>query len=260
MIKVICSLSVLFSVVGFTQTTVLFEDFSNGIPSNWAIVNQDGNTPDAAVSAFTSAWISYESTTDTSAASTSYYTNGEAAEDYIILPRQSLLLHSKLSWEARSVDASFPDSYYVLLSTTDSLIGSFTDTLLNVINENYAWNRKSVLLDTMGFANQDVYIAFCNYTTDGFILELDDVQLEVSDFTSIATEELPILTIYPNPTSEVLNISFEGTFNAAILNMDGSLIKSSSKNAIDVSELAVGTYIIKLISESGVQTQSFIVK
>jgi hypothetical protein len=260
MLRLICSFSLIVSTLGFAQTTVLFEDFTNGIPSNWAIVNQDGNTPEAAVSNFTNAWISYETSSDTSAASSSFYTNGEAAEDYIILPKQSLLAHSKLSWEARSVDPSYPDSYYVLLSNTDSLIGSFTDTLLNVINEYYSWSRKSILLDTAGFVNQDVYIAFCNYSTNGFILELDNVQLEVSDFTSI-NELKPIsFSIYPNPATEMINIDFSGDFEASIYSIDGQLLSTSTENKIDVSALSKGSYVVQLTSANETTAQSFIIK
>ncbi|MEO9533288.1 MAG: choice-of-anchor J domain-containing protein [Crocinitomicaceae bacterium] len=260
MLRIICSLSLLVSTLSFAQTTILFEDFTNGIPSNWAVVNQDGNTPEAAVAAFTDAWISYQTSTDTSAASTSFYTNGGAAQDYIILPKQSLLTHTKLSWEARSVDASYPDSYYVLISSTDSLIGSFTDTLLNVTDENYIWNRKSILLDTAGYANQDVYVAFCNYTTNGYILELDNVQVEVSDFTSIPTEEPISFSVYPNPTSETISISFDGEYTALVYAVDGQLIKESTEHTIDVSDLENGSYIIQLITEQQSSSQTFIKK
>lgn len=260
MLRLFCSFSLIVSSLSFAQTTVLFEDFTNGIPSNWAIVNQDGNSPETTVSEFTNAWVSYETSTDTSAASTSYYTNGEAAEDYLILPNQSLLAHSKLSWKARSVDPSYPDSYYVLLSTTDSLISSFTDTLLNVTGENYVWNRKSILLDTAGYSSQDVFIAFCNYTTDGFILELDDIQMEVSEFTSIDEEESVSFNIYPNPVSDVLTIDFKGDFIASVYSLDGQILMTSTENKIKVSEFAKGTYVIQLTSDLDVLSKTFVVR
>ena len=65
-----------------------------------------------------------------------------------------------------------------------------------VAAENPIWNRKSILLDTLGYANQDVYIAFKNITQDGFILLIDDIWLEVSDFASIPADPTIEFEIY----------------------------------------------------------------
>jgi len=123
------------------QITLLNENFSTGIPSTWALLDDDGFTPHSAVSQFTAAWIYYESTDDSSAASTSYYEPADTASDYLILPKLALLTFSKLVWNARSVDASYPDGYLVLISTTDSLKASFTDTLKVVEAENFIWQK-----------------------------------------------------------------------------------------------------------------------
>lgn len=247
--------------ISSAQSILLDENFSSGIPSTFAVINADNQTPAAAVSQFTDAFIWYNTTDDSSAASTSYYTNSDAqAEDYLILPKLTLQTVTKLSWEARSVDPSFPENYYVLLSTTDSLIGSFTDTLLTVTEENYQWTRKSILLDTMGFANQDVFIAFRNFTTDGFILEIDDILVEASDFVDFYNEKETIqFNVYPNPTTEYLRTTIHSN-TLAVYDLSGKLLLQTDKDWIDVRSLENGTYLITATDSQHTFKSTFIKK
>lgn len=249
------------TLISFGQTVLLSEDFSNGIPSTWQIIDADGHTPHASMSQFTAGWIAYNESIDTTAASTSYYVNEtDQSEDYLILPKLSLATFTKLSWSAHSVDPSFPDGYHVLVSTTDSLITSFTDTLLTVLTENYIWNRKSIMLDTSGFANQDVYIAFRNFSTNGFILELDDIMVEVSDFAKIEDQETIDFQVYPNPASQQITINFDGDFAVQIISIDGQVVLTTTENTVNTSELTSGQYIVRLQSENLVSNQFLIIE
>lgn len=239
-----------FTFQGIAQTYILQEDFNNGIPSTWAVVNADGAAPNSAVSQFTNGFISYVNNSDTAAASTSYHeVTGTPSADYLITPKLNLLTVSKLVWDARSVDASYPDGYYVLISSTDSLITSFTDTLLVVNQENYIWNKKSIFLNDSGYTNQAVYIAFRNLTTDGFILMLDNISVEVSDFVSTPEISPEIdFTFYPNPANTQVNIQCSSTFEASIFSINGQKLIQSNDHTIDVSSLSKGVYIIQLNS------------
>jgi hypothetical protein len=258
--KALVLITLLISSVSFGQITLLSEDFSGGIPSTWAVVDVDGETPNSAVSQFTEGFIWYQTATDSSAASSSYFdTLVNPANDYLILPKLSLLTISKLNWEARSVDASYPESYHILLSTTDSLVGSFTDTLLTVDGENYIWNRKSIHLDTMGYANQDVYIAFNNFTLDGFILEIDDVSVEASD--AIGFEETEkLISFYPNPASDVLKINSSENFTSQIIDMNGRVVMEFDSQSVDISEIKSGNYILSIITEAGTQRSKLVIQ
>lgn len=255
------SLSIVTCIYSTGQTILLDEDFSNGIPSTWAVIDADGNIPHASMSQFTAGWIAYNESQDTTAASTSYYENStDQSEDYLILPKLSLATFTKLSWSAHSVDPSFADGYYVLLSTTDSLPTSYSDTLLTVLTENYNWNRKSIMLDTMGFANQDVYIAFRNFTTNGFILELDDILVEASDFASQEERIEPTLGLYPNPAKASVNIQIPGDVNVNVLNMDGKTVLSSNDKQISTVDLVPGQYMVQVLTASGVYNEILIIE
>jgi len=258
--KLIC-IFLFISGLSVNAQTVLFEEqFVSFIPSTWTVVDGDGLIPHSSVSQFTSAWIHvYISAEDSCAASTSYYDPSGQSADYLITPKLSLPTFSKLVWTARSYDASFPDSYLVLISSTDSLIGSFTDTLMFVDEENNNWQKRSVQLDLEAYANQDVYIAFKNITTDGYILMIGEVKLLGSDFAFVNEEETTSYSVYPNPCQDQITISnFQSGDLVSVYSIDGQLVLTSSESRIDVSSLNAGSYLLSVTSENSVETIKFI--
>jgi len=257
--KLIFFLFIISSISAKTQTVLFEENFTVGIPSTWALVNSDNLIPASSPFNFTDAWIHIETADDTCAASTSFYTPSGQSSDYLITPKFSLITFSKLVWSARSYDASYPDSYLVLISATDSLIGSFTDTLLFVDQENYTWNKRSVQLDLDGYANQDIYIAFKNITEDGYVLMIDDVKLLGSDFTFIETIDEANYIVYPNPAQNQITVSnFKAGDVVSVYSMVGKLLSTSSNATVDVSNLAAGTYLIQVISSNQTFSMPFI--
>jgi hypothetical protein len=251
-------------LLGFTnflgaQIVIFEEHFELGIPATWDNVGDDSNTLDSAVMQYGPKWFNYTGEADTCAGSTSYFNPTGQNHDYLITPKLSLATFSKLVWSARSVDASYPDGYLVLISGTDSLLASFTDTVFVQAEEFSFWQTRSVQLDLEGYANQDVYIAFLNNTNDGFILLLDDVKLLGSDFAGTLEESQPLYTVYPNPVSEMLTISnFNAGDKIAVYHSSGSLILEVDQPTIDVSQMAPGSYIIQIKNQSGIFSLPFI--
>ncbi|ACU07736.1 peptidase families S8 and S53 domain protein [Flavobacteriaceae bacterium 3519-10] len=70
------------------------------------------------------------------------------------------------------------------------------------------------------------------------------------------------LQIYPNPVKDVLNIATKAKIeNAEILNLEGKLVmKTKASQAIDVSSLRPGVYILKAAVDGRIQTVKFIKK
>lgn len=243
----------------FAQSVLFSENFNSGIPSSWTLVDNDGLTPAAAVDTFDNAWIPFIDDEDTCAASTSYYSPTGQAADYLITPKISLNTFTKLVWSARAYDASYADGYLVLISSTDSLIASFTDTLMVVGAEYYYWHSRSVQLDLEGYANQDVYIAFKNFTNDGYILMIDDVKVMGSNFASVQENESPIISVYPNPVIDFIQI--DGAEPESIFtcySIAGEILFNGSSSRVDVSNLQAGTYFIQVQSSDKVVTVPFI--
>lgn len=248
--KIISFTIVAISVINLNAQTVLFnEDFSSGIPADWTVIDEDGNIPNAAVIEFNAAWIPFITGSDTCVASTSYYEPTAQASDYLISPLISIGNFSKLVWDARSVDASFPDSYTVLISTTDNNLESFTDTLHIQAGEDFAWHKRSVVLDEKGYANQDIYIAFKNFTNNGFILLMDNIQVLGSEFAGLDNEiEALNVNIFPNPSSDYIQIrgQEDNLIETTLFSTNGQLILQTTAEKIDISALKKGVYFIRM--------------
>lgn len=247
------------SVISIGQTVLLDENFSNGVPSNWIIQDVDQLTPNANVSTVTDAWVGFITASDTCMVSTSFYdvASGEASqsEDYLILPKQNLLSFGHLlSWESKSFDANYPEDYYVLLSTTDSLPESFTDTLMIVRGEVPYWKGYSINLFSSGFANQAVYIAFRNASENAFLLGIDNVKLTTNDPAIIEEKtELDGIAFYPNPTKGVLNFNTQMSFQYEIVSVTGEKQLSgmiTNNDSVNLELLNSGTYFLILNSQN----------
>ena len=240
-----------------SQTVLLDENFSNGIPSNWRVVDGDQLIPDSSVMFVNQAWVGFSTSVDTCAVSTSYYTVNagqvSASEDYLITPKLNLLSFGHLfSWDSKSFDANYPESYYVLLSSTDSLIESFTDTLKYVNNDSPNWKRFTINLFSMGYANQPVYLAFKNASTDAYLLGLDNVKLTTDDVTAVADQANQQFELYPNPVTTDLHVTVASNTVYEIVNVAGKVVKRGLvyNQVINCAELSAGVYVLRLQIEN----------
>lgn len=80
-------------------------------------------------------------------------------------------------------------------------------------------------------------------------------KLGTSDINSVKFE------VYPNPTTDFINIEAKGTVSNSILyNMQGQKILNSNQNQIDISVLPKGTYILKTTIDGKDVTKKIIKK
>ena len=97
-----------------------------------------------------------------------------------------------------------------------------------------------------------------------------EVQLFVVD-GNLAVEDIAIsmLKVYPNPAADFVNIDLAtaGTYDMVITSIKGDVVMQNAINAnagintIDVSELASGSYLIKLTDEANaVSISEFIIR
>lgn len=79
-------------------------------------------------------------------------------------------------------------------------------------------------------------------------------------------DELAIsnVSVYPNPATEVLNVSFqtEGTAVVSLSDLQGRVLatQNGSEVAFSVANLAAGSYIVTIASEGSVYTENVIIK
>ncbi len=243
----------LFSIVSlfFSQTIILDSDFQQGIPSNYTIVDNDFNSPNIQVANFTSAWIGIvdpEDSTNKVAGATSYFISEDTASRWLITPALSLSTFGNfISWKAKSHDPSFPDSYLVLVSTTDNQISSFTDTIGDIEQENFEWTSREVNLSENGYNDSTIYVAFVNTTYDGFILYLDSIQARTEDPVGYLELSSPEIRVFPNPTADFCTVYADKPIKSiTISDFEGRIIATSTEHTIDMQNFKSGCYLISI--------------
>lgn len=256
---ILITILVAFKIVFFGQTTILSEDFNNGFPAGWQLVDNDGLTPNssAGVSFIDEAFViteDYDSTGigDSIIVATSWFDEPGEADNWIILPNLTLGgFGNYLSFDARSIDASHPDGLEIRVSTGGvDLWEFFTIDTVAYANQamNPTWTRYTVSLDSLGVANESVFIAFRHYGFDNYILALDNIEVYVNDPVSIEEAE-STFSIYPNPSaSGVFFTNYSETDSYEVYSINGALVASNSlkSNKIDLSNLKSGMYFIKI--------------
>lgn len=242
------------------QTELINIDFQSGIPTDFTLVDNDGNTPYSSLSEFTGAWINYDdpdSLTNNVAASTSYFTVADSADRWLITPALQLgAFGNFVSWKAKSHDPSFPDDYMVLLSTTGTNIADFIDTLGNIEEENFEWTKREVNLSTKGYNSQQVFIAIVIRSLEGFKLYVDDIIVRKDDPLTIIEKEQLNFNLYPNPFQNVLTIQTEEEISLVrLFDLKGRVLIEKNTTTLNLEHLEKGYYFIQITSGTKIATR-----
>jgi hypothetical protein len=86
--------------------------------------------------------------------------------------------------------------------------------------------------------------------------------LSINDVNTVSANKRSVISIYPNPTSDILNIKTDSKINAvSVVDMTGRKVNVKLQgNQVDVRELPVGNYLINIDTKDGVSTEKFIKK
>lgn len=252
----------------FGQTITLSEDFENGIPSTWTTAVVDTNVLDDSVLEYApDGWIGIAEPDDTGnhvAASSSFFDYISQANRLLILPKLHMAGYGNiLSWRARSEDPSYPDSYQVLVSTTDSLAPSFTDTIFFIVYEGEFWTDREVNLSDSGYVNQDIYVAINLNSINGYKLYVDDVEMRVQDPLSLAEASKSSVNVYPNPAAEFISVTASSPVSTvSVYDLSGKIAIAETTNSqkIDVSALNAGIYIVQIRTGSEMISKKLVKK
>lgn len=225
---------ILFLVLSGTlsaQLNVLFyEDFSNGMPADFNIVDKDGKTPAANINWFpaNTAWAVLNTSFSTEAAlSISWYQPVGASDDWMITSAIDIPSITSpefkflLSWWAKAQDVSYPDGYEVYISTTGNQPEDFTQLLYSTPAENSVGIYRSV--DLSSYENQTVYIAFRNNSNDKFILIIDDI---------LVAETAPNDVVGVRASNKGYNADGALNFSTEIVNIGSANVNSLTMNYV----------------------------
>lgn len=239
------------------QTTILNEGFQQGIPANWTILKEDSYTE--VNSQFAPGWITLadpDGSNDSVAAATSYFTTSGAADRWLITPPITLGTYGNLvKWKARSFDPSYPDTYQVLISTTDTQIASFNDTIFRVEGEWEEWTDREVNLSNEGYSSgQTIYLAFVLKTSGGFKLFLDDINVRKDDPLAVNEQLVKTdISIYPNPTRDLIRFSAQDALKQVTVYTTAGNLVYSQENGSDISlaSFEQGMYLVRMTTNTG---------
>lgn len=261
-------LSTFFVFSSQAQTIILDEDFQGAaIPANWSVVISDTFSVDASVNDdnvntnlyFDGGWITLadpDNPTDTIAGAASFFTAAGQADRWLITPPLALGAYGNfVTWNARSHDPSYQDGYYVMVSTTDNQLASFTDTIVAIGFEDADWINRSFNLSEEGYNNQTIYLGFRLRSYDKFKLYIDDVQVRKDDPVGISEEASANVVLYPNPTTDVIHVTGKQLVSMEVYNGNGQeVLVTPVKDAgpVSVAHLAPGVYVVKITSVEGV--------
>ena len=171
-----------------------------------------------------------------------------------------------------TTDPAYTDLFiYQMLSVETGATVTYTSTC-NSYTDHIAWNFEggSPATSTDDVVNV-TYNTAGSYTTtliaysqDGTLT--DTVTLSVTVTDPVAVEETAIneISVYPNPTSSVINIAAEGMQNITIIDMTGRVVMSKDVNSnfetIDAEGFAKANYMIRIATADGVVVKNIIVE
>lgn len=247
------------------QSDILLTDFQSGIPVDYSMLNLDNLTLDPDVSEYTSAWISKEDPDDATnfvASSTSFFSPAGQANRWLITPQLTLgAFGNYLTYKAKSHDATFSDSYYVLVSKTDTQASSFVDTLKVVNQASPYWSNDTINLSDAGLDNESVYLAFILRSYDGFKLYLDSVHVWKEDPVSVNKIVNLDFNLYPNPTNDVIHVTSKQEITTVrIFDLNGKKVIESKMEYISLGNLQSGSYFIEVEINSGLKGRKLVIR
>lgn len=73
------------------------------------------------------------------------------------------------------------------------------------------------------------------------------------------TEEVSV-SVYPNPTTSIVNIEAEGLKDVEVLDMAGRTVMTTNKSVVDMSNLSNGVYMFRVNTENGRSLQKVVKK
>ena len=162
------------------------EGFESGIPSTWTTIDSDGdgnnwltlNEVSTTYPAGNYGSLSGWAHTGSNAATSPSYVNNIGsfdADNWLISPQ--LDLKDNLRFFVMSTDATYLDSYEVLLSTTGTATTDFTTTLQTMGNASSGtWDE--VIIDLSSYSGKG-YIAIHHVSSDKYFLVVDDFGIGV---------------------------------------------------------------------------------
>lgn len=257
------------------QTTIFSENFNGTAPTGWTMSDADADGNNWEIQDYATHSRAGVASGGKMLASFSYDNTAQAPlspNNYIFSPLIDLSTHTgkviKLKWKATAVDANFSaETYSVYASTTNTVAGMLASaTKLSPVSLSGVIDLTANELNISSLAGQSaVYFAFRHHNSnDLFALAIDDIEVLALDPASSEQFFTENFNLYPNPASDVLNISSKNGLEMKeikITDLSGRTVRTlNNATTINVSDLSAGTYLIDITTNEGKASSKFIKK
>lgn len=189
------------------------------------------------------------------------YINGVGAltpDNWMITP--ALVLPSnadafQLSWYVKAQDGSYSGENYSVYVATGNAISDFTNAVYTGVPSGNEWEQQIVNLSS--YAGQTIYIAFRHYNvTDMYWIDIDDIAVGAG--VGIDNHDMNI-SVYPNPATNNINVCGEGIQEVQVMDINGrTLMTVNHGGQINIGALADGMYLVRVVTENGVQMNKIV--
>ena len=137
-------------------------------------------------------------------------------------------------------------SYYIdpsMENLSTVLVYNYEDADMNGITH----NAKMVVVDASGNSMEYEDTDELDYQVTSEFQDPGSFSIVTAGDATLSVETVDgemSISVFPNPTSSILNINFDGDLNLSIYNMLGQQILETNDKQIDISGFERGTYIL----------------
>ncbi len=116
-------------------------------------------------------------------------------------------------------------------------------------------------INLTAYRGTDVYVAIHHNATQQDIVFFDDILFrEANNPTSIVTNNVNAVVVYPNPANDLLTITGANNAGITITNTLGQVVKTINTytNTINIADLAKGMYVVTIVKDNEIITKKVI--
>lgn len=252
------------------QTIYFSEDFSaSNSLTNWQLIDADGDGFN---------WGHYgeaffESLEITSSVVGSFSYNRPTntplnPDNWLISPAIDLTQvtggNLSLNWEVRSTDPDYDDENYSIYVATMPTTVEFENSNVSFSSNTQGINEFTPqTLDISSMAGQTIYVAFRHHNSNNqFNVLLDNITVTGPDDLSTNNHLADYFSIYPNPTTDVININNHlqtEVQTISVVDVNGRVIAEfADTQQINITALNAGIYFVNINTAEGILTAKII--
>jgi hypothetical protein len=195
----------------------------------------------------------------TSSAFASYEMSTGENQQWLVTGDITVPTNHKLTFYATDNSSTdYASTLNVKISTDDGAM--YTDLLTIAEADVTAGTYSYFWTDVAAYGGQDVKFAFVMIDNNGDSWFLDDVKLEV--LTDVEINSSSSISIYPNPSTGLVNITSTENSEVKILDITGRIIEAFTLNAFESVNFVqpAGMYVVQVESNGEVSTHKLLIK